>query len=123
MLAGIEATAKAAAAMSDAPLSDIKIIEGAKPVMNDPEVVATTAKVMQVALGDKFKVSPPMPAGEDCSEFAHAGCRRCSSILEFTSQKVQPRHAMEPAGNCRPPSCAAVCSGAEAEPSKPASRR
>jgi len=35
MLAGIERTAKAAAAMSDAPAADIKITEGAKAVMND----------------------------------------------------------------------------------------
>src|SRR6202035_1960370 len=44
MLAGIERTAKAAAAMSDAPAPDIKITEGAKAVMNDPEVVETAAK-------------------------------------------------------------------------------
>jgi metal-dependent amidase/aminoacylase/carboxypeptidase family protein len=36
MLAGIERTAKAVAAMSDAPAPDIKITEGAKAVMNDP---------------------------------------------------------------------------------------
>ena len=36
MLAGIERTAKAAAAMSDAPAPDVKITEGAKAVMNDP---------------------------------------------------------------------------------------
>ena len=36
MLAGIERTAKAAAAMSDAPAPEIKITEGAKAVMNDP---------------------------------------------------------------------------------------
>src|SRR5580693_203903 len=37
MLAGIERTAKAAAAMSDAPAPEIKITEGAKAVINDPE--------------------------------------------------------------------------------------
>src|SRR5260221_10843608 len=40
MLAGIERTAKAAAAMSDAPAPDIRITEGAKGLMNEPPAVA-----------------------------------------------------------------------------------
>src|SRR6478735_895505 len=44
MLTGIERTAKAVAAMSDAPAPDIKITEGVKAVMNDPGVVATAEK-------------------------------------------------------------------------------
>jgi metal-dependent amidase/aminoacylase/carboxypeptidase family protein len=71
--AGIERTAKAAAAMSDAPAPDIKIAEGTKPVMNDPDVVAATADVLKAAFGDKFKISPPGTASEDFSEFAGAG--------------------------------------------------
>jgi hippurate hydrolase len=71
--AGIERTAKAAAAMSDAPAPDIKIVEGTKPIMNDPEVVAATADVLKAAFGDKFRVSPPVMASEDFSEFAGAG--------------------------------------------------
>jgi amidohydrolase len=73
MLAGIERTAKAAAAMSDAPVPDIRITEGAKAVMNDPAVVETAAKVMKVAFGDKFKTSPPGTPSEDFSEFVNAG--------------------------------------------------
>ena len=73
MLAGIERTAKAAAAMSDAPAPDMKIVEGAKAVMNDPAVVETAAKVMKVAFGDKFKPSPPGTPSEDFSEFVNAG--------------------------------------------------
>src|SRR3984885_11155793 len=73
MLAGIERTAKAAAAMSDAPAPDIRITEGAKAVMNDPAVVETAAKVMKVAFGDKFKTSPPGTPSEDFSEFVNAG--------------------------------------------------
>jgi amidohydrolase len=73
MLAGIERTAKAAAAMSDAPAPDIKITEGAKAVMNDPAVVATAEKVLKVAFGDKFRTSPPITASEDFSEYANAG--------------------------------------------------
>ncbi len=73
MLAGIERTAKAAAAMSDAPAPDIKITEGAKAVMNDPAVVATAEKVLKVAFGDKFRTSPPGTPSEDFSEFVNAG--------------------------------------------------
>jgi hippurate hydrolase len=73
ILAGIERTAKAAAAMSDAPAPEIKITEGAKAVMNDPAVVETAAKVMRAAFGDKFKTSPPGTPSEDFSEFVNAG--------------------------------------------------
>ena len=44
MLAGIERTAKAVAAMSDAPAPDISLSEGTKAVINDPGVVATRRK-------------------------------------------------------------------------------
>ena len=71
--AGIERTAKAAAAMSDAPAPDIKIVEGTKPIMNDPDVVAATADVLKAAFGDKFRVSPPVTGSEDFSEFGGAG--------------------------------------------------
>jgi hippurate hydrolase len=71
--AGIERTAKAAAAMSGASAPDIRIAEGAKPVMNDPDVVAATAEVLKAAFSDKFRVSPPGTASEDFSEFAAAG--------------------------------------------------
>ncbi|MBA2399494.1 MAG: amidohydrolase [Bradyrhizobium sp.] len=71
--AGIERVAKAAAAMSDAPAPDIRIVEGAKAVMNDPAVVATAEKALKAAFGDKFRISPPGTPSEDFSEFAHAG--------------------------------------------------
>jgi hippurate hydrolase len=73
MHAGIERTAKAAAAMSGAPAPDIKIVEGTKPVMNDPDVVTAVADVLKAALGDKFRISPPGTASEDFSAFAGAG--------------------------------------------------
>ena len=73
MLAGIERTAKAAAAMSDAPPPDIKITEGTKAVMNDPAVVATAEKVLKAAFGDKLRTTPPNTTSEDFSEFANAG--------------------------------------------------
>lgn len=73
MLAGIERTAKAAAAMSDAPAPEIRIAAGAKAVMNDPAVVATAEKVLKSAFGDKFRTSPPGTPSEDFSEFINAG--------------------------------------------------
>ena len=41
--------------------------------MNDPDVVAATAEVLKAAFGDKFRISPPVTASEDFSEFAGAG--------------------------------------------------
>jgi hippurate hydrolase len=73
MLAGIERTAKAAAAMSDAPAPEIRITPGAKAVINDPAVVGAAEKVLKAAFGDRFKTSPPVTASEDFSEFANAG--------------------------------------------------
>jgi hippurate hydrolase len=73
MLTGIERTAKAVAAMADAPAPDIKITEGAKAVMNDPGVVATAEKVLKAAFGDKLRPSPPNTPSEDFSEFINAG--------------------------------------------------
>jgi metal-dependent amidase/aminoacylase/carboxypeptidase family protein len=75
MLAGIERTAKAVAAMSNAPEPEIKISPGggAKAVINDPGVVATAEKVLKAAFGDKFQPSPPATASEDYSEFINAG--------------------------------------------------
>lgn len=73
MLAGIERTAKAVAAMSDAPAPDIKITEGAKAVFNDAAVVATAEKVMKAAFGGSFRAGPGGTASEDFSEFINAG--------------------------------------------------
>jgi amidohydrolase len=73
MLAGIERTAKAVAAMSDAAATDIKITEGAKAVMNDAAVVETAVKVMKIAFGDRLGTAPPVTASEDFSEFINAG--------------------------------------------------
>jgi amidohydrolase len=73
MLAGIERTAKAVAAMSDAPEPEIKITEGVKAVTNDPGVVGTAEKVLKAAFGDKLRPSPPVTPSEDYSEFINAG--------------------------------------------------
>src|SRR5262245_5718831 len=73
MLAGIERTAKAVAAMSDAPAPDIRIGEGTKAVINDPAVVATAEKALKAAFGDKLRLTPASTTSEDFSEFAAAG--------------------------------------------------
>jgi amidohydrolase len=73
MHAGIERTAKAVAAMAGAPPPDIKMLEGTKPVVNDPDLVAATAEALKATFGDKFRTSPPGTASEDFSEYAGAG--------------------------------------------------
>jgi amidohydrolase len=73
MLAGIERTAKAVAAMSDAPAPDIKLEEGTKAVINDPAVVATAETVLKAAFGDRLRLTPANTTSEDFSEFAVAG--------------------------------------------------
>src|SRR4051812_44038013 len=71
--AGIERTAKAAAAMSDAPAPEILIPEGTKSVINDPAVVGPAEAALKAAFGDKIATSPPGTPSEDFSEFAAAG--------------------------------------------------
>jgi amidohydrolase len=105
MLAGIERTAKAVAAMSDAPAPEIKITEGAKAVMNDPGVVATAEKVLRAAFGDKFRPSPPGTPSEDFSEFINAGVpsmffnigvyepERVAAARDGTGPQLPPNHS------------------------------
>ena len=73
MIAGIERTAKAVAAMSNAPEPLVMITEGIKAVINDAGVVATSEKVLKAAFGDKFRPSPPVAPSEDYSEFINSG--------------------------------------------------
>jgi hippurate hydrolase len=73
MLAGVERTAKAVAAMADAPPPDINLDEGAKAVVNDPTVVGGAEKVLKAAFGDNVYTTPPGAASEDYSEFVGAG--------------------------------------------------
>jgi amidohydrolase len=70
---GIERTAKAVAAMANAPAPDIMITAGLKAVVNDAAVVATAEKVLKAAFGDKLRAVPPVTASEDFSEFINAG--------------------------------------------------
>src|SRR5436190_16918953 len=73
MLAGIERTAKAVAAMSNAPEPLVMITEGIKAVINDPGVVATAEKVLKAAFGDKLRPIPHVTPSEDYSEFISSG--------------------------------------------------
>jgi metal-dependent amidase/aminoacylase/carboxypeptidase family protein len=91
MLAGIERTAKAVAAMSNAPEPEIKITEGIKAVINDPGVVATAEKVLKPAFGDKFRLSPPVTPSEDYSEFINAGDVLQNRRLRAAARRCRPR--------------------------------
>src|SRR5579863_7345307 len=105
MLAGIERTARAAAAMSDAPAPDIVFTEGAKAVVNDAGVVETAAKVLKVAFGDNFRTAPPVTASEDFSEFVDAGVpsmffnigvyepERVAAAFNGTGPQLPPNHS------------------------------
>ncbi|HEY4987238.1 MAG TPA: amidohydrolase [Bradyrhizobium sp.] len=73
MLAGIERTARAVAAMADAPAPEIRLDEGTKAVVNDAAVVGPAEKVLKAAFGDKFNVTPANTTSEDYSEFVNAG--------------------------------------------------
>jgi len=73
MIAGIERTAKAVAAMSNAPEPLVIITEGIKAVINDPGVVATAEKTLKAAFGDKLRSSPPVAPSEDYSQFISSG--------------------------------------------------
>jgi amidohydrolase len=105
MLAGIERTAKAAAAMSGAPEPEIVFSDGAKAVMNDTGVVETAAKVLKAAFGDKLGTSPPVTASEDFSEFIEAGVpsmffnigvyepERVAAAFNGTGPQLPPNHS------------------------------
>lgn len=73
MLDGIERTARAVAAMANAPAPDIIITEGIKAVINDPALVATAEKALKPAFGEKLSLSPANTTSEDFSEFGGSG--------------------------------------------------
>ncbi len=74
LAAGIERTARAVAAMADAPPPDVVIKAGATAVVNDSALTARTAAVFKVAFGDRAEAEPaPGAASDDFSEFIIAG--------------------------------------------------
>ena len=74
---GVERTAKATAAMANAPAPTITRLEGVGSVVNDSALAARTASVLKAALGDKATFvpsnEPGWTASEDYSEFIEAG--------------------------------------------------
>jgi amidohydrolase len=121
MLAGIERTAKAVAAMADAPPPDIKLDEGAKAVMNDPAVVATAEKVLKAAFGEKFRTSPPNTASEDFSEFVNAGVP--SMFFNIGVYEPERVAAARNGGPPLPSNHSPSSRRCRSPPSRPASRR
>ena len=121
MLAGIERTAKAVAAMSDAPAPDIKIAEGTKAVMNDPAVVATAEKVLKAAFGDKLRL---VAAGHDERGFFRV--RQCRGAVDDVQYRRLRAGAVGRGNNGSGPNCRPIirrCSRrCRNRPSKPASR-
>ncbi|TKW79374.1 MAG: amidohydrolase [Bradyrhizobium icense] len=73
MIAGIQRTAKAVAAMSNAPEPLVIVTEGTKAVINDAGVVGTAENVLKAAFGDKLRPIPPVAPSEDFSEFVSSG--------------------------------------------------
>lgn len=71
---GIRRTANGVAAMSGAPAPKISIGDTAWSIVNDADLTAKTAAVLQQAFGAKAAESPtPGTASEDFSEFLRAG--------------------------------------------------
>ncbi|HEY2678659.1 MAG TPA: amidohydrolase [Steroidobacteraceae bacterium] len=74
---GVERTAKATAAMANAPAPTITRQEGVGSVVNDSALAARAAAVLTSALGDKATFvpsnQPGWTASEDYSEFIEAG--------------------------------------------------
>jgi hippurate hydrolase len=105
ILAGIERTAKASAAMAGGPEPEISFTEGAKAVVNDTGVVETAAKVLKAAFGDRIGTSPPVTASEDFSEFIDAGVpsmffnigvyepERVAAAFNGTGPQLPPNHS------------------------------
>ena len=74
MIAGVERTAKAVALMAGAPPPEIRIVDGAKAVVNDEALSQRSGAVLKAAFGDRARLLPqPGSASEDYSEFVAAG--------------------------------------------------
>jgi hippurate hydrolase len=77
LLDGVDRTAKATAAMANAPAPTVTRLEGVGSVVNDSALAARTSSVLKAALGDKATFvpsnEPGWTASEDYSEFIEAG--------------------------------------------------
>ncbi|HKT75155.1 MAG TPA: amidohydrolase [Sphingobium sp.] len=99
LLAGVERTAKAAAAMADAPPPTITRVHGSQAVVNSGPLSAKTYKVMQTAFGSQAQFAPAyMPAGpasEDYSEFLGNGVQSVYFIIGGTDPKMIAQYQAE----------------------------
>jgi hippurate hydrolase len=74
MVAGVERTARAVAAMAGAPPPLYRLVAGAKAVVNDDALAARSGGVLKAAFGDKVRLNAePGSASEDYSVFVTAG--------------------------------------------------
>jgi hippurate hydrolase len=71
---GIRRTAKAVAAMANAPEPELKILAGGDAVINNAELVNRVEPELKVAFGDlQVRRMPPITPSEDFSEYGTAG--------------------------------------------------
>ncbi|AQV94050.1 peptidase M20 [Cupriavidus necator] len=75
LLGGVRRTAKAVADMAGAPEPELRIVEGGKAVINDPQLVAVTEAVLRSAYGSGVTRIPAITGSEDFSEFVNAGVK------------------------------------------------
>ncbi len=82
LLDGVERTAKASAAMANAPAPTITFPHGTEAVRNDGALSARMSTVMKQVLGSKASFYPASAPGgtasEDFSEYIEAGVPSCS---------------------------------------------
>jgi amidohydrolase len=70
---GIQRTAKAVAAMANAPEPEVKILAGADAVINNGALVDRTEAALKTAFGTKVKRMPPITPSEDFAQYGRAG--------------------------------------------------
>jgi hippurate hydrolase len=122
MLAGIERTAKAVAAMADAPAPEINLGEGTKAVVNDAAVVGTAEKVLKAAFGNKFVTTLRTRPARIIQSSSAPACPRCSSISASTLPNASPP-PVTAAGRRSPPTTRRNSRRCRSRPSPRASPR
>lgn len=74
MLDGIGRTARAAAAMSEAPEPELKIESAGEATVNSAELVGDVERTLRIAMeGTQIRRLPPITPSEDFSEYGKAG--------------------------------------------------
>lgn len=93
ILAGVLRTAKASADMANAPAPEVSRLSGTGPVINDAQLAAEAARMMQNAFGDKFSLVPvntpsTVMAGDDFSELITPGVRSLFFAIGATDERM-----------------------------------